>query len=671
VSARWIERVKACTIDRLAPLVGLTLGRMGSFGPCPACQEATRGRDDRRGACGMASDRRGWQCHRCQVRGDAVDLLALRQYGCSSSGLAKEQWGDLRDWCVAQGLADEADTSAAPPMRSTAGMTARLLGNDRPARQQAAQGTEQAQAGTGAPVAPTSAPAGTQGATGASTGGPFAWRDGLAEECAADLQANANKDGTPAWYVWQYLHGDRRLEADTIAAWSLGCIVINGQPWVTIPLRDESERVVNVRFRSVPPQDKTYRVCPGRPLPLFGSHLLGNDLGRVVVCEGELDVIAMWQYGLTASVVSGTAGSDTMKDEWLDQLEPYQGFVLCYDNDEAGERGAAKFAERMGVERCSRAVLPAKDAGQCLVDGVPAESVYRVLDRAQPMIGVTFKRVSAYGGDVERLIHNPEELQGRTTGSARMDRCLGGLRPGLIVVSGDTGHGKTTWATWLLWLQARAQTSVLVTSFEQRPVGTVQKLLRMQLGGDFTQVSAVQRAAALEALGDLPIHMLDHYGQMQPEALMQALRYAVRRLGVRVVLVDHLGFLLDPTGDDKVGALAITAKTLGITVLLVCHPKGLPQGAERVTINDLKGASAIKQDADDVVIVVRDPPRTKGKDRRPWPGTWVHFDKVRSEFGVPGSKALLAFGPLSQTYGDSWEQTPEGRSGLLLVDPAG
>jgi archaellum biogenesis ATPase FlaH/5S rRNA maturation endonuclease (ribonuclease M5) len=665
VSGRWIERVKATPLDRLAPAVGLTLGRLGSFGPCPACGEERRGSDDRRGACGMASDRRGWQCHRCRVRGDALDLLALVQHGVRSDALAKPQWADLREWCVARGLADQVDTSPAPPVRSTAGLTQRLMG------EHARQGAERARGGAGAPDMPSSATGATQGA-----GGAFAWREGLAEDCAAalwDCQPDGGSRQADAVLAW--LRSERRFTDETIRAWGLGCIMVRGEPWLTIPLRDEAERIVNVRFRSVPPAGKTYRVCPGRPLPLFGSHLLGNDLGQVIVTEGELDVIALWQYGLTSSVVSGTAGSDTMKDEWLDQLEPYEGFVLAYDNDEAGERGAARFAEKMGLERCSRAVLPHNDAGECLRQGVPAESVYRVLDRAHAMFGVGFKRVSAYTAGIERLINHPEELMGRSTGSARMDRCLGGLRPGLMIVSGDTGHGKSTWATWLLWMQARAGTPVLMTSFEQRPIGTVQKLLRMQLGGDFTQVEAQTRTQALDELGDLPIHMLDHYGNMKPEALFQALRYAVRRLGAQVVLVDHLGFLLDPTGDDKVGqieaiirALALTAKTLGITIVLVCHPRGLPQGAERVTINDLKGASAIKQDADEVVVVVRDPPRTKGKDRRNWPAAWLHFDKVRSEFGVPGSRALLAFGALSCCYADDWSATPEGRAGLLLVE---
>ena len=315
----------------------------------------------------MAGDRRGWDCKRCRVRGDALDLLALVQHGVRSDGLSKQQWGDLRDWCVDQGLAHNQDTRAVPPVRSTASLTDRLLGKDRPQRQQAAQQAAQPAGGAGPPAAPSGPPAAAQ----ATQGGPFAWHPGLAEGCTADLWDTGSRQSDAA-LIW--LREERLLTDATIREWGLGCKMIKGHPWLTIPLRDESERVVNVRFRSLPPQDKTYRVCPGRPLPLFGSHLLGSDLARVVVAEGELDVMALWQYGLTSSVVSGTAGSDTMKDEWLDQLEHYEGFVLAYDNDEAGERGAQKFADKMGVERCSRAVMPHKDAGECLRQGVSAEN---------------------------------------------------------------------------------------------------------------------------------------------------------------------------------------------------------------------------------------------------------------------------------------------------------
>lgn len=669
---QWIGTVKATPLTDLLPLAGLRPGRLGSFGPCPACGEAHRGSDDKRGACGMAGDRRGWTCHRCHVKGDALDLLAWAQHKAPSGDLSPAQWADLREWCVQQSLTTEREASPAPRVRA---LDVLLGGSTRKAAQGHTRPTEATtgpRQGAGTPEPPDGLTAPTEVEGGR---GPFAWREGLAEDCAVRLWEHP--DGQA---VLAYLRDERGFSEETVEAWGLGCIMVRGEPWLTIPLKDEAERVVNVRFRSVPPARKQYRVCPGRPLPLFGSHTLGNDLGgTVIITEGELDVVALWQYGATVSVVSGTAGAGAWKDEWLDQLEPYSGFTLCYDNDEAGEAGARAFAEKMGLDRCSRAVLPRKDAGECLRDGVPGESVFRVLDRAQPMFGIGFRDVASYEPEIERLLTNPEELMGRTTGSARLDKCLGGLRPGLMVVSGDTGHGKTTWATWLLWEQARAQVPVMVTSFEQRPVGTVQKLLRMQLGADFTQVAQPDRAAALQALGQMPIHMLDHYGQLPAVELMQAVRYAVRRLGVKAVLVDHLGFLLDSDAHDKVSqiegvirALAITAYSLRCTIILVCHPKALPPGHERITINDIKGASAIKQDASEVVIVQRDPPRnkaSKGQPARPWPAAWIHFDKVRSEFGVPGSRAQLAFGPLSCRYADEWDDTPEGSAGLLLVDP--
>ena len=80
------------------------------------------------------------------------------------------------------------------------------------------------------------------------------------------------------------------------------------------------------------------------------------------------------------------------------------------------------------------------------------------------------------------------------------------------------------------------------------------------------------------------------------------------------------------------------------------------------TLRDLKGASAIRQDADDVLVV--EP--VKPTKEVPWPRSRVHADKVRSDFGVSGGVATLCFDPGSQVYADQWTDTPAGKDGLLV-----
>jgi hypothetical protein len=214
--------------------------------------------------------------------------------------------------------------------------------------------------------------------------------------------------------------------------------------------------------------------------------------------------------------------------------------------------------------------------------------------------------------------------------------------------------------------QARRGIPVLLTSFEQSPVGTVQKLLRAQVGGDFAKVSVQERAQAMAELGAMPITVVDHYGRMKREEISEAIRYAVRRLDTKVIVVDHLGFVSDPDAQDErrdieetVRSLALLGVQEDVAIVLICHPNRMAaQQQRRITMKDLKGASAIEQDAHLVLVVERQP-----IERRAHPSTAIHVDKCRSEFGLPGSSCSLAFDPAACIYADEWVLTPQGRKG--------
>jgi twinkle protein len=410
-------------------------------------------------------------------------------------------------------------------------------------------------------------------------------------------------------------------------------------------------------------------------LPLYGSHLLSaNQATGVIITEGELDVIAMHHFGFTKNVVSGTSGAGAnWPDQWLDKLEPYKHFTIVYDNDDAGKQGALKVAGKLGTYRCAVAELPMNDPGDCLATGMHAEEMTRCIDLAKSLCGVLLRKVDDYEHDLERLINTPEDLVGRGLGSQKLDRVLGGMRPGLWVVTGETGHGKTTFATWLCREQSMVGVPVMLTSFEQRPIGTVQKLLRAQMGGDFMDATPEERRAALYELGQLPIYIMDHYGETTREQVIDAIRYSVRRHDVRVALVDHLGFLTRGAGDrerqvieEVVRDLALIAVNDGVTILLVCHPnRTFASQQRRVKISDLKGASAIEQDAHVGLVVERQTPRAE----RGFPAAKVYVDKVRSEFGSPGAHVIMPFDPLACIFADTWDETPSGRAGLRPVVP--
>lgn len=671
----WMAEVRrAVPVFEAARILGLRAGRQLSVGPCPLCKAEKRGAADPRLPIGCKADK--WHCWVCNEGGDLLDLVSALRSGRTSRGLDTEAWSALRADCAARGWCEPFGRASSPaPARRGARSGAPIVS----ARQVIGK--------------PEPEPQEPESQEPAGPPGRFAFSE------AALISAERQLWEPEGAEVLAYLRDVRKFSEDTIRAWRLGAYIVADardvvrELWVVIPLLDHREEPVNLRFRSVPGGcryceaseagcshcdrgrvRKQFRVSPGRPLPLYGAHRLSDDLASTpIIVEGELDVVALYELGWRTNVVSGTGGAKTLKEEWLDQLEPYSGFVIAYDDDKAGDEGAEPLIEKLGRYRCSRARFAHKDAGECLASGIPAEQIERAIENSEPCVGVSLRKANSYAAELERLIANPAALVGRPTGSARLDRALGGIRSGLIVITGETGSGKTSFTSWLFDQQARAGVPSLVTSFEQRPMGTIQKLLRMEVGGDFLPLTPKIREDALDAIADRPLWIVDHHGHLSWDKLKDTIQHAIRRKGVRNVMIDHLGFVVDPDCEDErretqkiVRALSLLAEHEDVAIFLICHPSNTYVVQQRrVGIGDLKGASAIRQDMHEGWVIEQSPATTK----RPWYGTWVHLDKIRSDFGASGSSVLLAFDPLAICYGDAWELTPSGKRGVRVVVP--
>lgn len=674
----WLSELSKLSLT--TPGLGIQSKGSRSWGPCPACGEDKRGKEDPRGPINLVGET-GWTCHRggCDGSGDAADYLSYRLHSARLRDVTPEQREVVRAEAEALGLIARTERLC---VTTPSGIR---RGGVRPVATPEASRD-----------AMPEAPAGGSGF--------FRWRETLPGGAALALWA----EGEDAEAVQDYLVNVRKIPEEVLRRWEIGAVFRREggrtvERWVTIPLPDRDGVAVNVKWRSVPGPclrcggagcdrcaegqvRRAYRACAGRPLPLFGLDRVlakskaegSTSIGSVIVAEGELELLAWETLGWRDCVVSGSAGAgQDWPDAWLDDLESATSLYLALDADTAGDAGAEKIAEKLGRERCVRVRAPngAKDIGDHLAAGGTTEALAAVLDGASEMCATEVGSPSEFGDELEDLILRPNLLRGIQSSQFELNEALGGFLPGLWAITGESGKGKTTFATWLCWDLATQGVPVLLTSYEQRPIGTIQKLIRMELGGDFTRKTEQERRDALDALDRKQIYLVRRIGDVTYEELKQSILFARRRRGVQVVLVDHLDYVarVRGRGEDEREVKERISRDIhqlgereGIVILMIVHPNNQASNQRRrVEMGDLKGASAIRQESCGI-LVVEQLERTQA---RPHPASRIHVEKVRNEFGKAGSAIGFAFDPLAQVFAQRWEDTPSGAAGIRVVAP--
>ncbi len=135
---------------------------------------------------------------------------------------------------------------------------------------------------------------------------------------------------------------------------------------------------------------------PGPHRGLWNPACLGSR--EVILCEALLDALTVWTHGFKN--VTTAYGVEGFTEEILDALvlAKTERVFIAFDRDEAGERGAAKVAERLmarGVD-CRRVLFPhGQDANEYARKVQPADKALAVLLNAAQWIGKAAPAVNA------------------------------------------------------------------------------------------------------------------------------------------------------------------------------------------------------------------------------------------------------------------------------------
>ena len=466
----------------------------------------------------------------------------------------------------------------------------------------------------------------------------------------------------------------RGLQADICRKYGYWVGRVNGKMVQVADYKDEHGNLEGQKIRDA---DKNFST-KGKMGPncLFGKHLFANGK-KIVLTEGEIDCLSVAQMqGGKYPVVSIPLGSKAARKAMAANYEYLDGFdeiILMFDMDDAGRAAAQEAAEVLPPGKVKIAVLPLKDANECLLDR-KATDVLNAIWNASPFIpdGV----VSAKGMK-DRVMKKKEIPRLPLSGPPEMRRMTKDARAGeLLMVTSGSGMGKSTFVRQnvLNWFQTH-NLDTGVCMLEEAVEETLQDLVGLSLNVRYRQnpdgTSDEAFGVAFDKLfeGD-KLHLYDSFAESLEDRLIAKMAYMVDGLGCKVIVLDHISIVvsgMDDLGDERktidrlMTRLKTFAKTKDILMVVICHLKNPEKGkaheeGRAVSITDLRGSGSLRQLSDTIIAMERN-------QQGDWPNL-VTIRILKCRFtGETGIAGYLIYNTLTgwlDEQPDGWKPQADG-----------
>lgn len=344
---------------------------------------------------------------------------------------------------------------------------------------------------------------------------------------------------------------------------------------------------------------------------LFGWQAIPSDARMVVITEGEIDALSWGAYDIPAMSVpfgGGKGGKQNWIENEFDRLARFERIFISTDMDKVGDEAAEEIASRLGRHRCYRVRLPHKDANDCLVNGMTAEQMHKLLADAANLDPAGLHTPSDYDEKV-RLLFWPEpgKRQGYTVPYGKLDGKVT-FRPGDVTLwTGASGSGKSQILSDCTphWIMEGAR--VCVASFEMPPAQTLRRMVKQ--AGNVDRPTPEYLTACLSFL-DNGVLLYEKVGKSGIEPLLEVFDYARAKYGCDMFVIDslmRLGIAADDYSGQEKAMYQLVDWTLkhNVHTHLVAHARKAEKGSGVSETEDVKGASEIGSNAANILAVWR------------------------------------------------------------------
>ena len=441
--------------------------------------------------------------------------------------------------------------------------------------------------------------------------------------------------------------------------------------------RDSDQRAV--KWRSLKTKAWTQQ---GTARTFYGIEFIEDKPDTLVICEGEMDVLALATAGITAVSCPNGAPSkvsnrkvhpeEDKKFAYLweerDLLESVEKIILATDDDPAGEALAEELARRIpdGRAKCWRVHYPrgCKDSNDVLINH-GTEKLKDCIENPTPLPLKGIYTAEEYLGAVED-IYSRGLGGGASTGIKSLDD-LFTIAPGqLSVVTGLPSSGKSEFVDQLMInLAMRESWKFAVASFENPPHFHISKLAEKITGKSFHQGSAnrmdkKEMEGAYEFINDHFVFLDSKDGVVSSvDSIINRCKASILRMGVRGLVIDPYNFIEQGEGEEHLSINAMLtkittfAKAHDLHVWFVAHPtKVYPNDKGEYPVvggNHISGSAAWFAKADVGITVHRSDESTD-----------IHCWKMRFKWLGKQGAVPLSYDVVSGRYSDYVDQTYAG-----------
>ena len=365
---------------------------------------------------------------------------------------------------------------------------------------------------------------------------------------------------------------------------------------------------------------KEWAIANTKPV-LFGMDLCVPDQ-PLVITEGQIDTMSLYEAGIR-NVVSVPTGCENF--DWIDPcwewLEQFDKIVLFGDDDTPGRKMIKVLVGRLGEDRCwvvEDYPDNCKDANDILVN-LGAEALSNTFHAAHEM------PIQHIIDLADVRFKDPTQVPRIKTMIPALDESINGIEAGsLLLVSGDTGHGKSTLSGTFLLNAIEQGYSVCAYSGELTPEKFFEWTTLQAAGSDYITLKydavkgkqvPVVHPPALERIREwirgkfYLFDCADDYSIPVAENIIKTFTAMARRRGCKLFLVDNLMTAIADAPDEEYRAqakfmveLKRFANRFNVGVILVAHPRKRKDNAT-ITTDDISGNKVLTNLATSAVTV--------------------------------------------------------------------